>query len=120
MIVGPAAELGLVGLALLTLFILPLIIRPGWGPDGPLVQAILAALMIDALFIDIFGYRKEVWIAIGLASGLAYLARQERRGRDAATHRTSPDARTVGSSTNPRRAVPTGGRSRASAQVPPG
>ena len=119
-IVGPAVELGLVGLVLIALLVLPLILRAGWGPDGPLIQAILAALMIDALFIDIFGYRKEVWIAIGLASGLAYLARQQRRGGEAATYRTSPGARTVGSSANVPRAVTTGGRSRASARVPPG
>jgi O-antigen ligase len=119
-IVGPAVEIGLVGLALLALFILPLIIRPGWGPDGPLVQAILAALMIDALFIDIFGYRKEVWIAIGLASGLAFLARHERRGRDAAPYRTAPNARAVERSASLPGAVATGGRSRAGAQVPPG
>jgi O-antigen ligase len=78
-IVGPGVELGAVGLTLLALFIVPLIGRRGWGPDGLLVQTILASLMIDALFIDIFGYRKQVWIAIGLASGLAYLARQARR-----------------------------------------
>jgi hypothetical protein len=106
-IVGPAVELGLVGLVLIALLIVPLVIRPGWGPDGSVVQAILAALMIDALFIDIFGYRKEVWIAIGLASGLASLARQERRAREAAADRPPPGSRTVRGS-------------RASVQAPPG
>jgi O-antigen ligase len=80
-VVGPAVELGVVGLTLLVLFIVPLIARRGWGPDGLLVQAILASLMVDALFIDIFGYRKQVWIAIGLASGLAYLAKEASRRR---------------------------------------
>ena len=119
-IVGPAVEIGLVGLVLMALFIFPLILRAGWGPDGPLVQAILAALMIDALFIDIFGYRKEVWIAIGMASGLAYLARQERRGRAAAADLTTSDARKAGRGANLPSAVPRGWRSRASALGPPG
>ena len=80
LVVGTAAELGAIGVALLALFVLPLVVRRGWGPDALLVQAILASLLIDALFIDIFGYRKQVWIAIGLACGLAYLARHARRG----------------------------------------
>jgi hypothetical protein len=47
------------------------------------VQAILASLMIDALFLDILSNRKQVWVAIGLAAGLAYLAREARRRGDA-------------------------------------
>ena len=79
LVIGSAAELGVVGLVLLALFIVPLVARRGWGPDALVVQAILASLLVDALFIDIFGYRKQVWIVIGLASGLAYLADQVRR-----------------------------------------
>ena len=90
LIVASAGELGVVGLALLALFVVPLIARRGWGPDGLLVQAILASLMIDALFIDVFGYRKQVWIAIGLASGLAYLARQAARRGDIVTNSARP------------------------------
>ncbi len=78
-IVGTAGELGIVGLILLALFIVPLVLRRGWGPDGLVVQAILASLMIDALFLDILSNRKQVWIVIGLAAGLAYLAKRERR-----------------------------------------
>lgn len=88
-VLGSAAELGLVGVALLALFIVPLAVRRGWGPDALIVQAILAALLIDALFIDIFGYRKQVWIAIGLASGLAYLANEVRR-RDVLAGQPAP------------------------------
>lgn len=102
-IVGSAAELGVVGLALLVLFIGPLIARRGWGPDGPLVQAVLLSLMIDALFIDVFGYRKQVWIAIGLASGLAYLAKQAR-----GTAATSPLADAFASAADA--ALPSGWR----------
>ena len=82
-IVGTGGELGIVGLVLLALFIVPLVVRRGWGPDGLLVQAILAGLMIDALFLDILSNRKQVWVMIGLAAGLAYLA-QRARNRDAA------------------------------------
>jgi O-antigen ligase len=80
-VVGTAGELGLVGVILLALFIGPLVVRRGWGPDGLMIQAMLAALMIDALFIDILGNRKQVWMIIGMASGLAYLARGTLRVR---------------------------------------
>jgi exopolysaccharide production protein ExoQ len=119
-IVGPAVELGLVGLTLLALFVLPLVLRVGWGPDGAVVQAILAALMIDALFIDIFGYRKEVWIAIGLASGLAYLARQERRERQATPYPTLPDASPAGGSVTLPASIPTSRRAQTRGQVSQG
>ncbi len=78
-VIGTGGELGIVGLALLALFLLPLVIRRGWGPDGLVVQAILASLMIDALFVDIISNRKQVWVVIGLAAGLAYLRLRERR-----------------------------------------
>ena len=78
---GTAGELGLIGLILFVLFIGPLIVRRGWGPDGLIVQAILAALMIDALFLDILGNRKQVWVIIGMASGLAYLSGRARAGK---------------------------------------
>ena len=81
----------MVGLVLLALFVVPLVGRRGWGPDALIVQAILASLLIDAMFIDIFGYRKQVWIVIGLASGLAYLADQVRR-REVLGARAAPGA----------------------------
>ena len=106
-VVGTAGELGIVGLILLALFIVPLIARRGWGPDGLLVQAILASLMIDALFIDIVGNRKQVWLAIGLAAGLAYLAKQERRRAAAApaTELPSVPAVTASPGRQPRGAI---------------
>ena len=109
-VVGSAGELGVVGLALLVLFIVPLIARRGWGPDGLLVQAILASLLIDALFIDIFGYRKQVWIAIGLASGLAYLAKRARRRPDIVAADATPATQTA--PTNAAGALPRAGRRR--------
>lgn len=91
LVLSSAAEVGVVGLVLLALFVVPLVGRRGWGPDALIVQAILASLLIDAMFIDIFGYRKQVWIVIGLASGLAYLADQVRR-REVLGARAAPGA----------------------------
>jgi len=118
-IVGPGVEMGIVGLGLLALFVLPLVLRQGWGPDAALVQAILAALMIDALFIDVFGYRKEVWIAIGMASGLAYLARQERLAPQAAPVAAPPAAPRTERPAGPRRPAPIAGRRGAAATPAP-
>ena len=71
-----AEELGLVGLVLIGLFLVPLVLRRGWGPDAQVVRAILAAFLVDALFLDLFGNRKQVWLIIGIAAGLAFLARR--------------------------------------------
>ena len=76
LVISTSAELGLVGLALLGLFLVPLVLRRGWGPDAQVIRAILAALMVDGLFLDLFGNRKQVWLIIGIAVGLAYLARR--------------------------------------------
>jgi O-antigen ligase len=75
LVVGTLVELGPIGLALLALLILPLVVRRGWGPEAATVQAALASLCVAALFLDIFGNRKQVWLLIGLAAGLAYLRR---------------------------------------------
>ena len=45
-------------------------------PQGTTVQAALASLVTMALFLDIVANRKQVWLVIGLAAGLAYLARR--------------------------------------------
>ena len=45
LIVGTLAELGVIGLVLLATFLLPLVLRPGWGPEAATVQAALAALL---------------------------------------------------------------------------
>lgn len=76
-VVGTLGELGLVGTALLALFVGPLILRRGWGQEAAAVQAALASLFILALFLDIMN-RKQVWLLIGIACGLAYLARSTR------------------------------------------
>ena len=76
-IIGTLGELGTIGLALLGLFLLPLLRRRGWGPDASMIQAVLASLCMMALFLDLLN-RKEIWLVLGLASGLALLARRDR------------------------------------------
>jgi O-antigen ligase len=80
-VVGILVELGPIGLLLLALFLGPLLLRRGWGPDGAMIQAALASLLTMALFLDVLANRKQVWLVIGIAGGLAYLARQRRGAR---------------------------------------
>ena len=76
LVVSIGAELGLVGLVLFGLLLVPLVLRQGWGPDAQVIRAILVAFIVDALFLDLFGNRKQVWLIIGIAAGLAFLARR--------------------------------------------
>jgi O-antigen ligase len=73
-VVSTLGELGPVGVFLLAAFLLPLVLRTGWGPDAAMIQATLAALVSTALFLDILN-SKQVWLLLGIACGLAYLAR---------------------------------------------
>lgn len=75
LIVGTLVELGPIGLLLLALFLGPLVLFRGWGPNATIVQAALASQLVAALFLDVLANRKQVWLLIGLAAGLAYLAR---------------------------------------------
>jgi O-antigen ligase len=75
-VIGTLVELGPIGLLLLGLFIGPLVLRRGWGPEAVVVQATLASLITTALFLDIMANRKQVWLVIGIGAGLAYLARR--------------------------------------------
>jgi O-antigen ligase len=93
LVISTSAELGLVGLVLLGLFLVPLVLRRGWGPDAQTVRAILAAFLVDGLFLDLFGNRKQVWLIVGIAAGLAYLARRAESERDAADAAAVLDAR---------------------------
>lgn len=76
--IGTLIELGPLGVLLLGLFLGPLVLRGGWGPDAAAIQAALASLLTLALFLDILANRKQVWLLIGLAAGLAFLARRNR------------------------------------------
>ena len=82
-VVGTLAELGPVGLVLLGLFLLPLVVNRGWGREAATVRASIAALLVNALFLDVVGNRKQVWLMIGLAAGLQYLAGREGASRAA-------------------------------------
>jgi O-antigen ligase len=75
LVIGTIVELGPIGLLLLALFVLPLVLRRGWGPDAAMVQAALSSLLLAALFVDIVSNRKQVWLLIGFAAGLAMLKR---------------------------------------------
>lgn len=76
-VVSTAVELGIIGLALLGLFLVPLVLRRGRGSEATVVQAALAALLVLAFFLDMIGNHKELWLLIGLAAGLAFAARAE-------------------------------------------
>ena len=80
--IGTLIELGPIGLGLLALFVLPFMLRRGWGPDAAMIQAALASLLTLALFLDILSNRKQLWLIIGLAAGLAYV-RDRRRAAQA-------------------------------------
>ena len=75
---GALAELGVVGCAVLALFLLSLTLGHGWGRQAPVVRATLVSLATAGIFLDILN-RKQVWLVIGLAAGLAYLAREASR-----------------------------------------
>ena len=82
-VVGTLAELGPMGLVLLGLFLLPLVVNRGWGPEAGTVRAALASLLVLALTVDIVGNRKQVWLMIALAAGLQYVARRQAAARAA-------------------------------------
>ena len=75
LVIGTLVELGPIGGLLLAMFLVPLVLRRGWGPDARAVQMGLAALMGSALFLDILSNRKQVWLMIGIAAGLSVIAR---------------------------------------------
>ena len=75
---GTLIELGPIGLILVALAFGPLVVRRGWGPDAAPIQAALASMLTLALFLDMLTHRKQVYLVLGLAAGLAYLARQVR------------------------------------------
>jgi len=78
-VVGTTVELGPLGLLLLAAFLGPLLIVRTGSPDEVAIRASLAALLVSALFLDILSDRKQVWLIIGMASGLAYAARARPR-----------------------------------------
>lgn len=116
LVVGTLVELGPIGLVLLALVLVPLMLRRGWGPDAPMIQAALVSLVTLALFLDILSNRKQVWLVIGIAAGLAFLAR--RAGQQAADGaQVADDAAEPGAPANPSQGNP-GGAPRAPIRRP--
>jgi hypothetical protein len=74
-------ELGLLGLLLLAWLTMDLLLRPGIAPWASLVQGIVLAVLIQALFLDVLD-RKQVWLVIGLAFGLEFARRRIRPASD--------------------------------------
>ena len=73
-LLGTAGELGLIGLLVLAWLVRDLL-RPAIPPWGSVVQAIVLAVLVQALFLDVVG-RKQVWLVFGLAFGLEYARRR--------------------------------------------
>jgi O-antigen ligase len=90
-VIGTLIELGPIGLLLVALAFGPLVIRRGWGPDAPAIQAALVSMLTLALFLDMLTHRKQVWLVVGLAAGLLYLARQ---ARETAAREAGPEGET--------------------------
>jgi O-antigen ligase len=97
LVVGTLAELGPIGLLLLAAFVAPYLLRRGLGSEAAAVQASMVSLVAIALFLDIFANRKQVWLVIGIAAGLAYLARRAERAPGIATGRPNASAPETGS-----------------------
>jgi O-antigen ligase len=98
-LIGTLAELGVIGLMLLGVFLGPLVLRRGWGPNAAAVRASLASLLVAALFLDVLSNRKQVWLVIGLAAGLALVAKA--RQRDEVPASASPAVTSAGSQEGP-------------------
>ena len=57
----------------------------------PAIQAALVSMLTLALFLDMLTHRKQVWLVVGLAAGLLYLARQ---ARETAAREAGPEGET--------------------------
>ena len=71
-------ELGPIGLLLLLLFLGPLVLRRGWGPGRDRRPGVPRLALTSACSWTCSSNRKQVWLIIGVAAGLAYLARPGR------------------------------------------
>jgi O-antigen ligase len=89
-LVSTAAELGIVGIALLGLFLWRVLsARSGLGLSN-FVRAAVIAMFAQAMLLDVLD-RKQLWIVIGIAVGLAAAARDHEAG-DKGAH-VLPDVR---------------------------
>ena len=74
LLLATAVELGALGLLALAWLIRDLL-RAGLGTLGTVVQAMVVAVLVQALFLDVLG-RKQVWLVFGLAFGLDFARRR--------------------------------------------
>jgi O-antigen ligase len=80
-VVGTLTELGVVGAGLLAAFVLATLLRPS-AEGGAALKAALLALLVQSFLLDVFN-RKQVWLVIAIALGLAWRAVAERRAAEA-------------------------------------
>jgi O-Antigen ligase. len=89
-LVGTAAELGVIGIVLLGLFLWRVLsARSGLGLSN-FVRAALVAILAQAMLLDLLN-RKQLWLVLGMAVGLAAVARVQEAGAKAP--RLPPDIR---------------------------
>ena len=79
-VVGTLAELGVVGAMLLAGFLGTLILRPVPREWARPLKAMLVAILIQALFLDLLG-RKQLWLIIALIIGAGLAEADQRRQR---------------------------------------
>lgn len=102
-VLSTVVELGPIGLLALALFLGPLVLRRGWGREATTVQAMLTCLLVQASFVDMLSNRKPIWLVIGLAAGLAFVARREHaQGYVRGGLSASPSGAPEGIATTPR------------------
>lgn len=81
-VIGTLAELGIVGATMLAAFVWTILRSRGTTATWPVVYAAAAALLTQALFLDVTN-RKHVWLVIALVLGLAWRAAMDRKAATA-------------------------------------
>lgn len=77
-VIATLAELGIVGVTMLAAFVWTILRSRGTTAAWPVVYAATAALLTQALFLDVTN-RKHFWLVIALVFGLAWRAAMDRR-----------------------------------------
>lgn len=97
---GTAAELGVVGIVLLGLFLWRVLSARSSFAFGNFVRVALIAMLAQAMFLGISD-RKQLWLILGIAAGLAAAATE--READSGAQRMPPDARPASTMSSRRR-----------------
>lgn len=87
LLLATAVELGALGLLALAWMVWD-VLRPGITRFGAVVQAMLVAVMVQAMFLDVLG-RKQVWLIFGLAFGLNFARRRAQGAAEMLEERTA-------------------------------